>query len=474
MLAALAQVRKATADRPQGPARVAPNYVFVGEASDHASPASRASRAARAPPCASRGRRQTLPLRTTRARRRQGRADRRARHRPVRPRVADGRPARAGGADVWDVEHDGYGDAESGHGTFIAGLILQVAPAADVYVVKVLDSHGLGDDPPSPRRWSSCRRTSTSSTSRSAATPTTTPARWRSRARCRAMRKQRSVVVAAAGNNGSPRPFWPAAFKQVLAVGAVEEKDGHWCARVVQQLRLVGRRRRARREPAVDVRAREDEGRPGPTPAPTDPTIAFDGWAAWDGTSFASPITAAMLARDDVAQRPRDGRGRQGPPARDLDPPAPQPDFPLAVLRRRTAPRSSSRGSRSATPRKSTCSRTTPARRPSSTKRPSSSACTESPASPGRSTVTVAVARREQLALQPALARAGGDDLELDPDPRRLERELARTARPADQCTRLLVGGRHASARRARRPPCAIRRRCGRPRRAAAGRDRGG
>ena len=49
-------------------------------------------------------------------------------------------------ADVWDVDSDGYGDAESGHGTFIAGLIRQVAPSASVYAVKVLNSHGVGDD----------------------------------------------------------------------------------------------------------------------------------------------------------------------------------------------------------------------------------------------------------------------------------------------------------------------------------------
>jgi len=38
----------------------------------------------------------------------------------------------------------------------------------------------------------------------------------------RAMRTRRGVVVAAAGNAGRTRPFWPAAFKQVLATGAVE------------------------------------------------------------------------------------------------------------------------------------------------------------------------------------------------------------------------------------------------------------
>ena len=28
-----------------------------------------------------------------------------------------------------------------------------------------------------------------------------------------------------------------------------------------------------------------------------DPSISFDGWAEWDGTSFSTPIAAAMIAR---------------------------------------------------------------------------------------------------------------------------------------------------------------------------------
>ena len=91
VLDALAKVRKATAGRPQGPAQVAPNHVFVGEARGAAAinfygeprlQGGPGSSVRPAPLPAA------LPLRTT-ARRRPGRADRRARHRHVRARVAD-------------------------------------------------------------------------------------------------------------------------------------------------------------------------------------------------------------------------------------------------------------------------------------------------------------------------------------------------------------------------------------------------
>ena len=64
---------------------------------------------------------------------------------------------------------------------------------------------------------------------------------------------------------------------------------------------------------------------------PTDPSIAFDGWAAWDGTSFATPIAAAMIARTMT----RTGLPRPPRPQTKLlanAPLAPQPDFPHAVL----------------------------------------------------------------------------------------------------------------------------------------------
>ena len=130
--------------------------------------------------------------------------------------------------DVWDVENDGYGDNESGHGTFIAGLILQVAPAASVYAVKVLDSHGVGDDLKVAEAMALLpANVNIVNLSLGGYTDGDQPPM----AIALAMQSQAfnsRVVVAAAGNHAEKRPFWPAAFGPVVSVGAVEDKEGLW------------------------------------------------------------------------------------------------------------------------------------------------------------------------------------------------------------------------------------------------------
>jgi hypothetical protein len=329
VLDAIAKVRKATAGRPQGPARVAPNHVLVGEGITltgeprlQGGPGSSVRLAA--PP-------KTLPLRTSR----------RGDGKGVRIAVLDTgmfdhqwltAVQRAPGvADVWDVEPDGYADAETGHGTFIAGLILQVAPAAEVYVVKVLDSHGVGDDAAVAQAMEQLPQDIDIVNLSLGGYTDGDSAPLAIACALNAMRKQRNVVVAAAGNNASARPFWPAAFKQVLAVGAVDQKDSHWrkadfsnhgwwvdaAARGVNLASTFSK--------GVTKVAQSDK------PDPSDPSITCEGWAAWDGTSFSSPITAAVLART----MSRNGLASAADAQAHLlstSPPAPQPDFPLAVL----------------------------------------------------------------------------------------------------------------------------------------------
>jgi subtilisin family serine protease len=94
-----------------------------------------------------------------------------------------------------------------------------------------------------------------------------------------------TVLVAAAGNSHTDRPFWPAALKNVIAVGALDatgagaaafSNNGWWveaCA--------VGQ----------DVRSAFPlpDGRPG--------------YARWSGTSFAVPAVAGAIARVAAAHR---------------------------------------------------------------------------------------------------------------------------------------------------------------------------
>ncbi|HWK25265.1 MAG TPA: S8 family serine peptidase [Solirubrobacter sp.] len=325
---ALARIRKATSERPQGPARVAPNHVLVGEGITltgepriQGGPGS-SVRVAKPP--------RQLPHRTKRADDGKG----------VKIAVLDTglfeHPWLAAvqqapnAADTWDADHDDYADAEAGHGTFIAGLILQVAPAATVHVVKVLDSHGLGDDltvaraieqlPPDVDIINLSLGGYTDDDAAPLAIATA----------LNALRSQRKAIVAAAGNANRTRPFWPAAFKQVLGVGATEQKDGQWRrAGFSNHGWWVDATARG-----VDLQSTFTKGKTkaatGDHPDPADPWIAFAGWAAWDGTSFASPIAAALIARAMTRSHIHSAADAQAH-LQSTAPPAPQPDFPLAV-----------------------------------------------------------------------------------------------------------------------------------------------
>jgi hypothetical protein len=121
----------------------------------------------------------------------------------------------------------------------------------------------------------------------------------------RVLRKHPEIVlVVAAGNDGSDRPFWPAAYDWTTAVGALTRGGdyrtawtnyGHW----------------------VDVYA-SGENVVVPFPNGTyeylDGTTSqfTNGHALWSGTSFAAPAVAGMIARRMIE------RGVDAPTARDI------------------------------------------------------------------------------------------------------------------------------------------------------------
>jgi subtilisin family serine protease len=237
--------------------------------------------------------------------------------------------------DELDADKDGYADPESGHGGFIAGLIRQMAPAATVYVVKVLDSNGLGDDAELavameqlPQDVQIVNLSLGGYTDRNLGPLAITNALW-------TLRRRDCVVAAAAGNFGSARPFWPAAFKSVIGVGAMERPRGSWkragfsnfgawvdvtaCGVDLHSTFWFG---------STKTHDSASGGAPG-VPNAADGSIDLHGWAAWDGTSFSAPIVAAVIAR--LMSRNQMTAAQAEAFLRTSAPMAPQPDFPLAV-----------------------------------------------------------------------------------------------------------------------------------------------
>ncbi|MGH9249427.1 MAG: S8/S53 family peptidase [Acidimicrobiales bacterium] len=121
----------------------------------------------------------------------------------------------------------------------------------------------------------------------------------------RVLRKHpETVLVVAAGNDGSDRPFWPAGYDWCTAVGALTHGGdaragwtnyGYW----------------------VDVYA---SGENIVVPYPNGTYTYLDGFSAdftqghaiWSGTSFAAPVVAGMIARRMIE------RGVSAPEARDV------------------------------------------------------------------------------------------------------------------------------------------------------------
>lgn len=189
--------------------------------------------------------------------------------------------------DEADADGDGRLDPIAGHGTFMAGLVLQVAPMARVVVrrivpalavtdfdvakavdvveyadVVVLSLGGYNtDNTPLPAVAAAIRRLEE--------------------------RLPGCVVVAAAGNDGVNRPFWPAAMKGVIGVGALDRRGrparfsnhGDWVDACAPGDGLVST--------YLDFDGEQE---------PTGLAVGFQGWARWSGTSFATPVIAGAIA----------------------------------------------------------------------------------------------------------------------------------------------------------------------------------
>jgi hypothetical protein len=173
-------------------------------------------------------------------------------------------------------------EAQSGHGTFVAGVLLQKAPNARLWIERVLDDIGVCDELGLVQGLHRVRRREESSGTRvdivNLSLGGYAHADHPSPVVAEALRRfgMQTVIVTAAGNNGADRPFWPAALKDCVAVGAKAAfSDRGWWVDA--------------HAPAVDVA--------GPFPTRDGGGDIEPGYATWSGTSFAAPYVAGAIAK---------------------------------------------------------------------------------------------------------------------------------------------------------------------------------
>ena len=214
-------------------------------------------------------------------------------------------PAAANPSTPWmhDVDGDDELDgpdlrAYAGHGTFIAGVVRCLAPHTEIYVegfavgglggggllesdvIKQMDE-ALDHDPQVINLSAGCR---THDDYPSLAFEVFHETRLKGRD---------CVLVAAAGNDSSPAPFWPAASPWSVGVGSLD-RDGRVSSfsnhGVSADVYALGRNLvNAFPEGRFTCQEAPNEG---------DVRVFRTGMARWSGTSFSAPVVAGLIARE--------------------------------------------------------------------------------------------------------------------------------------------------------------------------------
>jgi subtilisin family serine protease len=185
-------------------------------------------------------------------------------------------------------------DRQAGHGTFVAGVLLRHAPGVTIRHHRTLSSLGMTDD---VTVATALRQVHTRAAARGERIDVVvlTAGCHTADDRCppalarQVERQQKTIMVAAAGNNGTDRPTWPAALPAVVGVGATAQNGtpaafsnhGDWVDATA---------------PGVDVVSSFVRLLPGEEGVAPGTTTRMYGAATWSGTSFAAPKIAADMA----------------------------------------------------------------------------------------------------------------------------------------------------------------------------------
>ncbi len=197
-----------------------------------------------------------------------------------------------GNIDPLDViGNDKILDLGAGHGTFVAGLIRQVAPGAKVTVIRALDSDGCGTDQSVAQaiRDAAEGPNAAQIIHLSLGGPGLGGEPPPEIAAAVASLDPEVLVVAAAGNEGTSTEIYPAALHRVVAVGALQRdlQPASWSSRGAWvDVWTVG-------QGAISTFVIGDTDPVHGTPCRW---IGPDPVAMWSGTSYAAPQATGTIA----------------------------------------------------------------------------------------------------------------------------------------------------------------------------------
>jgi Subtilase family len=181
----------------------------------------------------------------------------------------------------------------AGHGTFVAGVARCMAPKAAAYVERAFDIAGANYETMLPASMADALDRKPDilvftfcTTTRKDLSLITFDDFYETRIRF----MKGLVVLAPAGNAGQERLTWPAAYREVLSVGALSTnwRDRAWFSNYGKWVDVYA--------PGQDLVNAFPPGTYVCTEPPVGEQRDFSGMAIWSGTSFSTPVVAGLIA----------------------------------------------------------------------------------------------------------------------------------------------------------------------------------